>query len=681
MQPPAGAPGIITTYRQYYADAQRDPYNGQYADAMDTFHVPVNNAAAAAPALLASQVYNSAAADVPMAFLMLCRDPNADPAVDPGRVTLFHRQVRFSARLGLPATPWDNDAFAFKGEVHNRQIVTVQWTQEYFHQVNAQIRVATVAEANQQLSTVPPPLLMGPYANADAGTEVIRTRRTMYVPPRYVGLFLEEDLAPVEAYIRFVGAATADGTMVACAPLVDWLRAAITRSAAGAVSLLEQPSPTVPLADPVLLSHRGDLMSHDLPGLVTTPQQHLGMQAVAGQIGSLVSAIHTGQQDARTARLASQTKTPEQYFGPRLQTILRLCQIPSAAQLPPVYAAIANSKKKERSTIQQYMDESVDALSLGHKVIITPSIATKMANGDWAMEDAENLETGLHHFHFCFRTPNEQDILRRLVDTHSMVVDHGSTPSLHDAQVLLAADKVAIPVTWSQVRYTLHNMRAVSQVALGPAHPHSREMQDLLIAYNTYEHTLETMTLPPGVPQVHAPAYVLRWFQLRFSVWADDQSRSPAPVPVPHYRELFTKIRFNEYWLPTFPPGTLASPARLPAPSPAPAPSDTPRPAPTSRGAPAAATDSPPNVRLNNLAWKSIFQPYKAMALRVQDLKRRLTNESVEFPKRADGTVRCLAYHVKGMCNSSCGQKTDHQAANEADDQVLLDWCQNQWHA
>ena len=100
------------TYVDYYNIADNDPYHGNYVNAMQTYHVPLANAGVVAPATLANQVYDSAST-VPMSFVLLCRDPAADAATDPGKVVLFHRVSKFAARIGLPPTAWDDSAFAF----------------------------------------------------------------------------------------------------------------------------------------------------------------------------------------------------------------------------------------------------------------------------------------------------------------------------------------------------------------------------------------------------------------------------------------------------------------------------------------------------------------------------------------------------------------------------------------
>ena len=48
--------------------------------------------------------------------------------------------------------------------------------------------------------------IIGPYGAGDAGVEIIRCHKKVYVPAPYVGLFLCADLTPVEAWNRLRGA-------------------------------------------------------------------------------------------------------------------------------------------------------------------------------------------------------------------------------------------------------------------------------------------------------------------------------------------------------------------------------------------------------------------------------------------------------------------------------------------
>ena len=109
--------------------------------------------------------------------------------------------------------------------------------------------------------------MVGPYEAVDARVESVRCRKTVYVPAPYVGLLLSGDLTPVEAWQRLRGAIVDAAAEDACRPIVNWLRAALTRSVPDALSTLVVPDPSAPLPDAILLEHRHRLLLGHLPDL------------------------------------------------------------------------------------------------------------------------------------------------------------------------------------------------------------------------------------------------------------------------------------------------------------------------------------------------------------------------------------------------------------------------------
>ena len=95
--------------------------------------------------------------------------------------------------------------------------------------------------------------LLGPYSAGDAGIEIIRCRKTVYVPAPYVGLLLCADLTPVEAWNRICGAIVNAASETACRPLINWLHASIFRSGPNTPSALIVSEPLAPLPATLLL--------------------------------------------------------------------------------------------------------------------------------------------------------------------------------------------------------------------------------------------------------------------------------------------------------------------------------------------------------------------------------------------------------------------------------------------
>ena len=97
---------------------------------------------------------------------------------------------------------------------------------------------------------------MRPYNQNDADTELIHVRRTCYIPPCYVSLFLLcEPLSPRQVWDCVRGQIVVDNKVAACAALVDFLQAVLVTSQQGRPPLLTLAvPPTAPVADAVLLT-------------------------------------------------------------------------------------------------------------------------------------------------------------------------------------------------------------------------------------------------------------------------------------------------------------------------------------------------------------------------------------------------------------------------------------------
>ena len=70
------------------------------------------------------------------------------------------------------------------------------WNTAYFCQVNAAIRVPAWDTIDNSYAGDNDAVFLGPFRDDDAGKEVICIRRTCYVPPLYVGMFLEGPMNP-----------------------------------------------------------------------------------------------------------------------------------------------------------------------------------------------------------------------------------------------------------------------------------------------------------------------------------------------------------------------------------------------------------------------------------------------------------------------------------------------------
>jgi hypothetical protein len=109
----------------------------------------------------------------------------------------------------------------------------IEWKSDYFHQLNQQLLVPSAATIDTVFAAQPEAEFLGPYAQGEAGTELIKVCRTCFVPPRYVPLFLAGPIKPREAWERVRGQIVTEGQEVACQALIKFFQAVITRVAVG----------------------------------------------------------------------------------------------------------------------------------------------------------------------------------------------------------------------------------------------------------------------------------------------------------------------------------------------------------------------------------------------------------------------------------------------------------------
>jgi hypothetical protein len=78
---------------------------------------------------------------------------------------------------------WDDWLLAQKGELHQNQVILVEWKLNHFHQLNQQVLLPSPATINATFAAEPDLDLLAPYAQGEAGTELIKVRHTFLCHP------------------------------------------------------------------------------------------------------------------------------------------------------------------------------------------------------------------------------------------------------------------------------------------------------------------------------------------------------------------------------------------------------------------------------------------------------------------------------------------------------------------
>jgi hypothetical protein len=243
--------------------------------------------------------------------------------------------------------------------------------------LNQQVLVPTPDTIDATIAGDPTVELLGPYAQGEAGTELIKVRRTCFVPPKYVGMFLSGALTPREAWERVRGQIVIDGKEIACKALVKYLQAALTRSIAHGEPLLAlADAPLAPLADGLLLEHRQRILVDDLPELNIAVSQRQQDQ-IAVCLSELVRDNQVAREEARQEKQREKSKSLEDMLGDTgVQKLMRWSQVAQVTDVEEVWRDLAKAKKAQQLGVLQWAIDRVKE-DLGEtelQFIVTPAI-------------------------------------------------------------------------------------------------------------------------------------------------------------------------------------------------------------------------------------------------------------------------------------------------------------------
>ena len=277
LPPPGPAQPPLAYYRDYFSDVANDPFNGEYTQVMTPYEVPA--AHAMTPTNVRNLAYTAKDQGLPTAFILFHENDS--------RIHVYVQLDKFSTRMGMEPTQWDDDVFAAKGELNHNHQITVSWRNDYFNQT-PNLRLPSDELVNSSYAADLNLVLLGPYCADDADTFVQNVRRTCYVPPKYVPLFLTGPLTPRQAWEIVQAQIVIDNNTVSCLALTNFIKATMTVSGDPDRPLVAVADPTVPLADDLLLSRRRKIIETDFPVLNINLAQ-LQQNEIAGQLGLLVN--------------------------------------------------------------------------------------------------------------------------------------------------------------------------------------------------------------------------------------------------------------------------------------------------------------------------------------------------------------------------------------------------------
>jgi len=679
-------------------DPNYDPFAGNYANVYNEFD---NNV----PQALRHSLYRDGNVGTPIHVLAHIRQPQA-PANDPGLIVVYHRLTRHDARFGQVPTPYDGQGLAFWGDIVAGQVpATVTVPDTGFNQT-AVVQAPTAALIQQGLAADPAATLLGPYAAGTQDVDPVVTRPLMIVPNRYAALFVTQGMTPKEAFLALEGRIRQENQEIACAPLLEWLRVALTQR--GTVANVLPPATCLPpFVGPAFLnpndlqgfmSYRLSILHADFPTL-QPGNMHNSAVLIAQGIAAMTQEQRLARQDTIQHRATQDApKSPSDLLGINLDRLMRYCQVASEIDLPPLFATLANTKKgKIRMTIQGAVEEALRNLNYIEDFPVSASLATKIIELSWASNVKDDFSLGIHIFSLGSLDEHVMAAQRQLNHHHDTITGNSASPSLLDVVTLQDTKQdICLPRTLAQLRYLVERSEALWQVLLGAHHPVTRQHHAYRDALISNEKSLEQVNPRDPSLRMIVPALLARAIQLDVNTWLIGQARSAIPINVAPLSDIFGDIERERPWERTFPLQYITAPpggtpinlpgravvslsdtvstaaSTLTAPSAAsPNSNSTNRPAATGNTAPL-----PSNAIVRNVAYQhSIFSPFRALGIKSRPFRDKMKEKGIPLPKNSAGETMCLTFHIIGMCNERCKQAADHIPHDAADVEKLQEFC------
>lgn len=664
-----------TTFRERYALPESDPYEGDYTAVMQVFEVPANGGGYT-PANVQTQV--------------LAADPKAAnayvglfeyPGEPEGRTRLLHAPTAFPPVMGRP-TPHDRQLYCFVDDVISGTAVTCCFPTGSFHQAGGTGLVVPLklADIVANFSADPTRTLVGPYAAGDEETDTtaVRVPFMMFVPPKYVDLFMGRRLTPREVIEQVAVQVENDGNATTMLAFMRWCLAAATIATTGDVhSPVQRPDVTMPVADTLLWEWRQDCLFQMLPGLVGAG--HTAAATATVKIASLMGDVLTEQRntrrDAAAARaVATAPKTVSEHFKPHhTHKLLVLCEVASESDLPDLWTELAGvGGKRDRETIEMVVRQVANAVGLPELApVITPSLAKKISTLRLAGTNLDDLNEGVQPFVIVIMdhttTSGEVAYQEALSAAHDYDdVIQGAATDLADLKQLKQTTKVLIPETFQLARAMLQAYRILLIALLGEAHSQVVLYTSFLQAYTNRENFF--MGRIQRADAKLGPARLLRFVQLHMRAWLSAMWEAPTAaaataVPSINLMSATRKMQLGDMtWLPELPARYLKEPEG------------------GSGGAPSSTKVSPgltgKATQVRNTKANARFDDFKGAIgnTKFNDVIRKVGHPPM-VKRNGKDVPMCASYHLRGMCFSNCSRKADHSDHTAEEDQALYDWC------
>lgn len=634
-------------------------------------------------------------------------------------------------RLGHPL---DGRTLCIEGDVTNYGAINVTHIDESNFALAPSVLVHSVDDIIAHFEASPNATYLDPPAGTRSQTLSLRYRKTFRVPHVAAAPLMEyaEGVTPREYFTVIYPTLDTAGKKEAWKMVTEQfqvLAMAETPGGIKSVAELDHPPPVVRMDDFV-----ERVMNAKLFELLPERRDNgtaAGLQNLNSTLATGFTSMQAHNEAQRDAQMALQQqkeeekkkkKTLEGKLGQLLaKRILRALQISREADIPdglvwPLWCTSTESKSPE--SFRQALAETVTEMArkageLEAVPDITLAMATGIMQGKFGKVSLDDPGTGWFcNFLLYGKVP--ADFTKAQIEKSRAGESSNVTLTPNEASELLKF-RTFLPATHEASR-NVHRMLMVARAVFPMGHPFINHLKDIESQWSNHHDVIDNCVLANTALDASKGIILLETFSIKINrYWSEINAGSNPTFPPPS--RLFTQMKDRESWIPHLTPaymeclglkhftgvrndfwlenmlggggcavrraveeiGARAAEGVTAISGNNPRAGGTP---PGGIGQLGTNTSKGTNTSIKNDEYNDVlFDEFRRRKLNGKEIPIRYFKDdavkNVPLPKSKFGAASmCLAWHVKGMCNSKCGLASDHSSYSAAEYAPLVSWCQ-----